>query len=637
MVQNKTLDGWLGLYKLGYAENLSLGRGKHESLSEILLGSLPSREDIEMISKAHGQVSIFFHEVSTPESLLEIPGPNAHPTLVARHMLLLATFLQQLHPDVHEEIKGLSEPPRAITKRLANTAVAMVTRDDELVGSIEGLECVMLEATYWLNWGNLRRSLIVLRRAIVIAQLMGLHRSGKYKVLDRKTKAHLQPLWNRVLHCERALCLFVGLPQASCDHSMASEEMLANETPMGRIERIHSVIASRILARNESKSNPLDFTLTQELDIELQKAAKSLPSKWWLTPNLAAVASDQQALFSDTQRLVDQMFHYNLLNLLHLPHMLRASAEHKYDYSKMMCVNSSREMLSRFIMFRSFNRIASSFRVIDFLALIAGMTLLLAHLDSHRFPQSDNLLAHQCISDRAMIEQVEENMVEVGRLNSDALSAQAADLLRRLSVIEIQVADGNTNVAAGLQSYLQTPETETKQLDEDDNRIVPGTEIGCVVSQLCARFELIKLCQEVGISKEMSMARSPKPRNSETQRPGADNSSITNSQTRPVQISSTPADDGIGEFSTMQQPESDPYEQPTVFTGDTAVDAIFAPQFPSSVSDALPQQYQYPELTAGVEDWAFQGVDMAFIDNLMRGAGDDENGGGEWLTWQNQS
>jgi hypothetical protein len=447
MVQNETLNGWVGLYKLGWVENASLGPGRHESLIEVLLRSLPSREDIEMISKAHGRVSIFFHEVSTPEGLLEIPGPNAHPTLVARYMLLLATFLQQLHPDVHEEIKRLSEPPRAITKRLANTAIAMVTRDDELVGSIEGLECVVLEATYWLNWGNLQRSLITLRRAVVIAQLMGLHPSGQYKVLDPKTEAYLQPLWIRILHCERALCLFVGLPQASLDHSMASEELLANETPMGRIERIHSVIASRILARNESKSNPHDFTLTQELDIELQKAAKSLPSKWWLIPNLSSVKDDQQALFSNSRRLVDQMFHYNLLNLLHLPHMLRASAKHNYDYSKMMCVNASREMLSRFIMFRSSNRVASSFRAIDFLALIAGMTLLLAHLDSHRFPQSDNLLAHQCISDRAMIEQVEENMVEVGRLNSDALSVQSADLLRRLSAIEIQVADGNTNVA----------------------------------------------------------------------------------------------------------------------------------------------------------------------------------------------
>jgi hypothetical protein len=130
------------------------------------------------------------------------------------------------------------------------------------------------------------------------------------------------------------------------------------------------------------------------------------------------------------------------------------------------------------------------------------------------------------------------------------------------------------------------------------------------------------------------MARSSSPRNSETQRPGVENSSMTSSQTRRVKVVPTLADGHgtIGEFPTMQQPESDPYEQRTLFNGDATVDATFAPQFPSSVSDALLQQYQYPELTAGVEDWAFQGVDMAFIDSLMRGAGDGENGDGEWLT-----
>jgi hypothetical protein len=52
--------------------------------------------------------------LKSPESLLEIPGPNLHPVLIARHMLLIATFLQHLHPDLHREIKGLSESPRAI-------------------------------------------------------------------------------------------------------------------------------------------------------------------------------------------------------------------------------------------------------------------------------------------------------------------------------------------------------------------------------------------------------------------------------------------------------------------------------------------------------------------------------------------
>lgn len=50
-------------------------------------------------------------------------------------LLLLATFLQHLHPDLHQEIKGLSEPPGNIIERLISLAVRLVTTNDELLGT----------------------------------------------------------------------------------------------------------------------------------------------------------------------------------------------------------------------------------------------------------------------------------------------------------------------------------------------------------------------------------------------------------------------------------------------------------------------------------------------------------------------
>jgi hypothetical protein len=614
------------------------GLGKDESLSAILLASLPSQADTVMICKARGQLSIFFHKILTPESLLETPGLDQHPALIAKHMLLLATYLQHLHSEVHEEINDLSEQPRVIMKRLANTAISLVTTNDELVGSIEGLECIMLEATYQLNWGNLRRALIATRRAVLIAQLMGLHRSVQCKVLDPKTEAHPQEMWFRILHCDRALSLFLGIPQVSLDHSMASDEMLASHNPMGRLERMHSVIVSRIMARNESKSSSHDFVLTQEIDLELQKAAKNLPSKWWLMPNLTAVASDKQALYSDTGRLVDQVFHYNLLNMLHLPQMMRSSSEHKYEYSKTMCANAAREILSRFNMFRSFNKIASSFRIIDFLALIAGMTLLLAHLDSHSSRRINDMLAHQCLGDRAIIEQVLENMVEVSRLNKDALSAQSADLLGKLSAMEAQVADGKETFATIRQGHLQMRETETKLADEDDNRIMPDWTGNCLVAEIAARFGVINLCGPGESSKEALRLRSSGLSTNQIQSLGGGESGMTSSQSSHARDSASPVEaagfDGPGDLPTVLQSAFDTHTQPVSFSGDTAVVAPFAGQLPN---DSLLQQYPYHDLTAGVEDWAFQGVDMAFVDSLMRGTGDDNYTSDEWLAWQNHS
>ena len=49
----------------------------------------------------------------------------------------------------------------------------------------------------------------------------------------------------------------------------------------------------------------------------------------------------------------------------------------------MTCVSASREILSRYLALRSFNDITHSCRIIDFIALMAAITLLLAHLDDH--------------------------------------------------------------------------------------------------------------------------------------------------------------------------------------------------------------------------------------------------------------
>ncbi|KAF5014541.1 hypothetical protein F66182_14429, partial [Fusarium sp. NRRL 66182] len=205
--------------------------------------------------------------------------------------------------------------------------------------------------------------------------------------------------------------------------------------PMGRLERLHCVIASRIIERNElSMSAAEEASLTRKLDAELQSAARSLPSCWWLAPPLdAATVVDKQERFWNTRRIFAQLLHYNLLNQLHLPYMLRTSSsltgDRRSEYAHITCVNASREVLSRFLTLRGSTGIAYTCRTVDFLALMTALTLLLAHLNSIG-GDSENLLAHQYYSDRAMIEQVQKNMEETNRVSSDVLNERSAALLR---------------------------------------------------------------------------------------------------------------------------------------------------------------------------------------------------------------
>jgi hypothetical protein len=217
------------------ATNSSDLNRKHEKLSQFLHASLPSEEDTRRIYAAARHSPILAHEIITMpydlldkkdvtagEGLVEIPGPTQHPVLISRHMLLLATFLQHLHPDHHEEI----------------------------LGTIEGLECVIIESVYQANIGNLRRSWMSCRRAMNIAQLMGLNRhdnQAQYKVLDPTKEYHPHVMWFRIVFLDRYLCLMLGLSQGCLDRSMASDAMLAKGRCYVESPRCHNLgLSSRL-------------------------------------------------------------------------------------------------------------------------------------------------------------------------------------------------------------------------------------------------------------------------------------------------------------------------------------------------------------------------------------------------------
>lgn len=136
--------------------------------------------------------------LKSPDTLLDMPGPNLRPVLIARYMLQLATFLQQFLPNSQKEIGGLSESPQVILTRVAETAIRLITTNDGFLGSLEGLECIMIESLYQHSAGNLGRSWVAMRKAMIIAQLMGLHRPGshaQYKMLEPSTKFYPSFMW----------------------------------------------------------------------------------------------------------------------------------------------------------------------------------------------------------------------------------------------------------------------------------------------------------------------------------------------------------------------------------------------------------------------------------------------------------
>ncbi|KAK1982981.1 hypothetical protein LZ30DRAFT_688017 [Colletotrichum cereale] len=372
----------------------------------------------------------------TMASLTSMPDVTKHPALLAKYLLQLTVCLQQMPPsfDASELERSLGGSVQEKMSEWLTTA-SLVTSNDELLGSVEGLGCLLLQGFCLLNSGNLRKAWLVMRRALSLAQLMGVETDGARAMkscdpaTDPNTIPTFQALWHRINFCDRYVSLLLGLSAGSQDNSFMSDEFLARDTAMERLEKRHSVICLRIIERNRAPAGEA-FAITQSVDCELEKAAKAMGRTWWEMPPLPDRA-DTGAETSTMSRLMLQIHHHSLLVQLHLPYMLRNQTNSRFDYSKNTCLESSRAVLKRCIIFRTANDAAFSCRHIDYSSLTASMTLLLGHLSRPPSVREEDW-SRQRNEDRALAETVVAKMEELALLNDDKLSCESADIIRQL-------------------------------------------------------------------------------------------------------------------------------------------------------------------------------------------------------------
>lgn len=608
--------------------------GKYEKVSQALLAAFPSQEDIDILLKMCNRTTMFCHQVNVKSrsqldrqgledeaNLAEIPNPRTHPVLLAKKMLIISSLL--LYPLPHEHIHDLLEHPRVIMERLADTAISLVTTSEELLGTMESLECILLEGFYHLDCGNIRRAWLAFRRAMVVAQLMGIYRpsSPSVKVIDPSTNIDPQSMWFRIVYMDRLLSLMLGLPQGNSDVSIGSDTALASSAPRDRLERLHAMISARIIERNQLGRSQRATAMTLEIDMELLKTAEGLPANFWALPNFAGLEKDSKEALLWAVRVGDQIFHYTLLNQLHLPYLLCPNAKRKNEYSRITCASASREILTRFVAFRTFNPITACCRLADFLALVAGMTLILAHLDSHRHEETDNLLAHQRLADRATVEQALEKMEVSSKLNEDMLTARCADLLQHLLRVEADAAQGqshSTQKAQLAESYhegernvllITVPYFGTIRISREGIKSMETLEMSPPHTQDLAGHITIGGIGSVSVAKRIPANDSGQP--SAGVQAGLVDHTYSGSLSPPSH--QRPARPHIGELHAVP---------------DTA-------QLPSTVigDDFMQQQDLYPGVAAGMNDWVFQGVDTAFFDSLMRGTSVQVGDGGVGADW----
>lgn len=277
---------------------------------------------------------------------------SGHPVLLARELIQLAVCLQMMQKDSNLTDLGLpGVAPWETADRYFEVASNLVISQDAMVSSQEGLESLLLQAFFMVNKGDLRAGWMTLRRALGIAQIIGLPPPSW-----NNQPLSLHFVWTRLLFSERFLSLMLGLPSSIVeDHYRSSLAPHAATTKVATagdwfaniehlaqdLERLHALIIPRIAARNE-RLNQLahapyvcadfdaqrhmrvlhdDYRDTRDIDYAFRQAAQSLPTKWWAIPDLMGGRMEWAEQIEETARLMAQAKHYHFLVLLHLPYL----------------------------------------------------------------------------------------------------------------------------------------------------------------------------------------------------------------------------------------------------------------------------------------------------------------------------
>ncbi|KAK4205559.1 hypothetical protein QBC40DRAFT_215144 [Triangularia verruculosa] len=396
---------------------------RYEKTCRALLSLFPSQHSVEVLVKAtsapyfivalfHTHQDIMEGLSETPESIATIPPLNAHPTVLAKRLLQLCICIQQRPPgfftleDQHPNL-NLHD----LMNKIVSTVSQLVTSNDDIVATAEGLQCLILLGHWHSNAGNLRKAWLVFRKALSLATMMGLDRNSTLglRFVDPSTDefAHPSPmaLWYSINAGDRSLSLMLGLPAGSPDNTFATEQAMARNNARERFCKIHAVIAEQILDHNLSLVSESRVqkptTSYQQIDRDLENAAKVMPHDWWFIPSMPSeLQTDLEQTTAAINHVLLQVNHLNFSLVLHLPYIIHSvTTGVPIEEGHKPCLNSARQILQRYLVYQTMSQSNPTWTCyqVSYAALMASLALCLFTL-AHQTNEADIKLVSLTLS-----------------------------------------------------------------------------------------------------------------------------------------------------------------------------------------------------------------------------------------------
>ncbi|KAF7925205.1 hypothetical protein BELL_0270g00040 [Botrytis elliptica] len=446
---------------------------KIERIKDVLMELLPSQEATNILCSfsdcwllMHSLTNHSAHIMLEPSAFnpnhsFNVPSiAKESPAMIAQILLYMAVCLQQVPHGYDASLLGITTSIEARVDKIISTVSGLVTSDDELIASVQGLECLVLQGLFHMNAGNLRRAWLTFRRAMNIGQLMGLHKR------EELSTTPLPPggvnLWRSLMQADRYLSLLLGMPAGAEDSVILSHETFSNPNIDHDVLFIRKLtnLAGGIIERNQSDYIHA-FASTQDLDEKLENIGRGMPASWWEVPSYIETVSKDPSSAAKFDRIMSQIYYFQLESFLHLPFMVRAATERRYEYSKFTCLKSSREIISRYLTIRRSGTKSFCCKVVDFGAFTASVTLLLSILEIPPVGGDTIAVQTQKRTDRELVETVLGVMGECAS-EDDVMATQSVEVIKTL--LASTSTSGNLRLTIpyfGTISIARTPVSST--------------------------------------------------------------------------------------------------------------------------------------------------------------------------------
>ncbi|KAI0872226.1 hypothetical protein GGS24DRAFT_24500 [Hypoxylon argillaceum] len=355
---------------------------------------------------------------------------ESKPAIPARAVLWLALCLQQLPRDFGSSCPRLPASPSDLIASYINGADNLLNMDEELGGSLEGLEAMALLSKLYLNMGKPRKCWAIARRAINQALLLGCHR------IDDKTDQRTKTNWFFLQQTERQLSMILGFPCAIQEsHPSLSNVMHAAGPPAALIGHELSIIAGHVIERHQKDASVDGFT-TLKIAQELDECKRRMPPQWWAEPD-----PDMPLAAAYVQHTI-QITYFQLQMYLHLPNMLKATPESNFIDSRVATLEACRGMVNAYQALRSHkDPTVVICDVMDFQVFSAVLVIVIDLLSR---PPPDSL--QDQADDWQLVSLTAASLKHVSKVMDCAVAQQAAQLLEYL-------LQARNSTYAGPQTY----------------------------------------------------------------------------------------------------------------------------------------------------------------------------------------